>query len=138
MTDHFDESIMNGTLLMSGSDAMRLTNRVIAAAESSIASSMLMSTIWAPGIDLLAGDLDGLLELIVEDQLGELARTGDVRPLADVDEDVAGLRDLERLEPGEAGLDLDLGRDARRQPGDGLGDRADVGRASSRSSRRRC
>ena len=50
------------------------------------------------GLDLLAGDLDGLLEPILEDQLRELPRAGDVRPLADVDEDVAGLGDRDRLE----------------------------------------
>ena len=39
---------MMGTRLMSGSDAIRFRNRVIAATESSIASSMLTSMIWAP------------------------------------------------------------------------------------------
>ena len=48
MTLHFDESIITGTRAMSGSPAMRLRNRTIAARESSIASSMLTSMIWAP------------------------------------------------------------------------------------------
>jgi hypothetical protein len=48
ITDHFDESIMIGTREMSGSDAIRFRKRVIAACESSIASSMLMSMTWAP------------------------------------------------------------------------------------------
>ena len=45
MTAHFDESITNGTLAMSGSAASRSRKRVIAASPSSIASSMLMSSI---------------------------------------------------------------------------------------------
>ena len=48
MTDHFEESIITGTRAMSGSPAIRSRKRVMAAAESSIASSMLMSIIWAP------------------------------------------------------------------------------------------
>ena len=48
MTSHFDESIITGTLAISGSPAMRLRNFFIAAAESSIASSMLTSIICAP------------------------------------------------------------------------------------------
>ncbi len=48
MTSQRDESTMTGTVLMSGSEAMRLRNRVIAATESSIASSMLTSMSWAP------------------------------------------------------------------------------------------
>ena len=48
MTLHFDESIINGTRAMSGSDAIRLRKRTIAAFESSIASSMLTSIICAP------------------------------------------------------------------------------------------
>ncbi len=48
ITDHFDESSMIGTREMSGSEAMSLQKRSIAATESSIASSMLMSMTWAP------------------------------------------------------------------------------------------
>ena len=48
MTSHFDESIMIGTREMSGSEAISLRNLSIAASESSIASSMLMSMTWAP------------------------------------------------------------------------------------------
>ena len=43
ITDHFDESSMIGTREMSGSVAMSLQKRSIAATESSNASSMLMS-----------------------------------------------------------------------------------------------
>ena len=48
ITDHLDESIMNGTRAMSGSDAARFRNRTIAACESSMPSSMLTSIICAP------------------------------------------------------------------------------------------
>ena len=48
MTSHFEESIMMGTREMSGSEAIRFKNRVMAALESSMASSMLMSITWAP------------------------------------------------------------------------------------------
>ncbi len=48
MTLHFDESIMIGTRAISGSLAIRFRKRTIAAWLSSIASSMLMSMIWAP------------------------------------------------------------------------------------------
>ncbi len=48
MTDHFEESIITGTRLMSGSAAMRLRKRAMAASESSSASSMLTSMTWAP------------------------------------------------------------------------------------------
>ena len=48
MTDHFELSIITGTLAMSGSVAMRLRNRVIACSESSSASSMLTSIRFAP------------------------------------------------------------------------------------------
>ncbi len=48
MMSHFDESIINGTRAISGSAAIRCRNLTIAAFESSIASSMLTSIIWAP------------------------------------------------------------------------------------------
>ena len=48
MTLHLELSIMIGTRAISGSPAMSLRKRSIAAAESSIASSMLTSMIWAP------------------------------------------------------------------------------------------
>ena len=48
ITDHFELSIMIGTRAMSGSDAIRFRKRDIAAAESSIASSMLTSITCAP------------------------------------------------------------------------------------------
>jgi hypothetical protein len=48
MTLHLLLSIMIGTRAISGSPAISLRKRSIAAALSSIASSMLMSMIWAP------------------------------------------------------------------------------------------
>ncbi|GIT12750.1 MAG: hypothetical protein CM1200mP34_1560 [Verrucomicrobiales bacterium] len=48
MTDHFELSIMIGTREMFGSEAIRLRNRVIAASESSMLSSMFTSIICAP------------------------------------------------------------------------------------------
>jgi hypothetical protein len=48
ITSHFDESIMIGTRAISGSPAIRLRKRTIAALLSSMASSMLMSMTCAP------------------------------------------------------------------------------------------
>ncbi|SVK52953.1 Uncharacterised protein [Acinetobacter baumannii] len=48
ITDHLEESIMIGTRAISGSPAIRLRKRTIAASASSIPSSMLMSMICAP------------------------------------------------------------------------------------------
>ncbi len=48
ITDHLEESIITGTREMSGSAATRLRKVTMAACESSIASSMLMSIICAP------------------------------------------------------------------------------------------
>ncbi len=48
ITLHFEESIITGTREMSGSDAIRLRNVVIAFSESSRPSSMLTSMICAP------------------------------------------------------------------------------------------
>jgi hypothetical protein len=48
MTGHLLESTMNGTRAMSGSEAIRLTKRTMAASLSSMPSSMLTSMIWAP------------------------------------------------------------------------------------------
>ena len=48
MTSQRDESIMIGTRAISGSPAIRLRNLVMAAGESSMPSSMLMSITFAP------------------------------------------------------------------------------------------
>ena len=48
MTLHLELSIISGTRAMSGSEATSCRKRVMAAAESSIASSMLTSITCAP------------------------------------------------------------------------------------------
>ena len=48
MMSHFEESIITGTLEISGSAAIKCRKRTIAFSPSSIPSSMLMSIIWAP------------------------------------------------------------------------------------------
>ena len=48
MTSHFELSIISGTRLMSGSEAMSLVKRSIAATPSIIPSSMLTSITCAP------------------------------------------------------------------------------------------
>ena len=48
ITSHLEESTMIGTRLMSGSEAMSLVKRSMAATPSIIPSSMLTSMTWAP------------------------------------------------------------------------------------------
>jgi len=48
ITDHFEESIMMGTRLMSGSAAIKFRKVCIAASESNMPSSMLTSSMLAP------------------------------------------------------------------------------------------
>jgi hypothetical protein len=48
MTDHFELSTMTGTRAISGSEATRFKKVVMDFSESSMASSMLTSIIWAP------------------------------------------------------------------------------------------
>ena len=48
MTDHLDESTITGTRAMSGSPAIKLRKRTIAAWLSSMASSMFTSITCAP------------------------------------------------------------------------------------------
>ena len=48
ITDHFEESIIKGTLEISGSDAIRLMKSLITFSESSIPSSTLISMTCAP------------------------------------------------------------------------------------------
>ena len=126
MTSQRDESTMTGTALMSGSAASRFRKRDIAATESSIALVHVHVDELGAGLDLLAGDLDRLLERSSRMSLRELARAGDVRPLADVDEEAAGLRDRQRLEAGQACPRRDR-RDARgARPSTAVGDGPDV------------
>ena len=126
MTDHFELSTMTGTVAMSGSAAMRRRNRVIAATPSSIASSMLTSIIWAPFVTCSRAMSTASSSAPSAISRANLREPGDVRPLADVDEGVAGRRDHHRLEAREAGRPGRLGDLARRQAGDRGGDRGDV------------
>ena len=90
MTLHFDESIMIGTRAISGSPAMRLQeahHRRLA--ESSIASSMLMSMICAPFSTCWRATASASSNWPVEDHPREGLRAGDVGALADVDEERA-------------------------------------------------
>ena len=78
-------------------------------------------------LDLVAGDVERRRVVVVLDQAAELGRAGDVGALADVDErDVVGER--ERLESRQFEARRARRHDARREPDDGLGDRADVRR----------
>ncbi len=86
MTLHFEESIITGTRAMSGSAAIRRRKRDIAASASSMPSSMLTSMICAPFSHLLPGDVERLVVAVLQDQLLELRRAGDVGAFADVDE----------------------------------------------------
>ena len=106
---------------------------------------MLTSMHLRAVLDLLARDDDRFVVAVFQDQLLELRRAGDVGALADVDE-VALRRDQQRLEAAQARVagqgvahaaSLQFRHCARRQAGDGRGDRADVRRAWCRSSRRR-
>ena len=76
------------------------------------------------------------LEVVVPDEAREARRAGDVRALADVDEErVRGV--VEGLEAGEAGRARARGRGPGRDAGDRLGKRPDVVRGSCRSIRPR-
>ena len=80
-------------------------------------------------LDLLQSDRQSRVVVLGLDQVAEPGGTRDVGALTDVDEQrVVG--DVERLEPRQAGGDLDLGQLARRLAVDDLGDFGDV--------RRRC
>ena len=126
MTDHFELSTMTGTMAMSGSAAIRRRKRVIAATPSSIASSMLTSIIWAPLVTCSRAMSTASSSAPSATSRANLREPGDVRPLADVDEGVAGRRDDQRLEAGQAGRPGRLGDLARRQAGDRGGDGGDV------------
>ncbi len=104
---------MIGTRLMSGSLAMSLMKRSIAATPSIIPSSMLTSMTCAPfSTCWRATDRRGVV-VAVADQVAELRRAGDVGALADVDEQ-RGLGDGQRLEPGQPAGRRDVGRHPRR------------------------
>ena len=48
ITDHFEESIMMGTLEISGSEAIKFKKVVIANSPSNMPSSIFTSITWAP------------------------------------------------------------------------------------------
>ncbi len=77
--------------------------------------------------DLLACHADRLGVVAVQDQPREHLRAGDVGALADVDEQRV-VADVERFQPGQAQLVLDVRNAARRHVLERLGDRLDVRR----------
>ena len=88
--------------------------------------------------DLIARDVERAGIVAGGDQFAELGRAGDVGALADIDEWNVG-RERERLEAGEAHQRHDFRRRcAACERCNGLGDGANMVRASCRSSRRRC
>src|ERR1700677_1247584 len=78
-------------------------------------------------VDLLPGHGEGFLEMAGEDQFGELGGAGDVGALANVDKVGVGA-DGQRLQPAQAQIRFDFGRDARRELPRRLGDGLDVRR----------
>ena len=72
ITDHLELSTMIGTRAISGSVATMLRNVVMAASESSIASSMFTSTMLAP-LRTCSVATSRAVEVAGEDQLGEAA-----------------------------------------------------------------
>ena len=86
MTSNFEESTISGTRVMSGSLAISLTKRSIAATPSIMPSSMLTSMTCAPASTCWRGDRQRGVVVAVLDQLAEPGRAGDVGALADVDE----------------------------------------------------
>ena len=73
MTSQRDESSITGTVLMSGSDAMRFRKRVIAATEIEHRLVHVHVDDLGARVDLLPRHLDGLVVAILEDELGEAA-----------------------------------------------------------------
>ena len=78
-----------------------------------------------PAFDLLARDRQRFLVVPFQDQAREFRRTGDVGPLADVDEVRVGA-DRERFQSREPGVRLGAGRRARRRVAHRTSEHADV------------
>ena len=127
MTDHFEESTMTGTVgdvRLGGDQAQEPGHRGVAVEQRLVHVDVDQ---LGAALDLLARDVDRLVLGAVVDQPGELARAGDVGPLADVDEERCPGRDDQRLEAGQAGR-------ARSAPGS----RAAAGRRPPRRWRAMC
>ena len=86
MIRNFEESTITGTRAMSGSEATRLRNSIIAASESISPSSILMSMICAPFATWSRATASAAGKVPGGDELAELRRAGDVGALADIDE----------------------------------------------------
>ncbi len=93
ITDHFDESIIIGTLVMSGSVATELEETLHR--RFGVEQALVHVDVDDLGavLHLLAGDVERGLEVALGDQPAELGRAGDVGALADVDEDAGAGHD---------------------------------------------
>ena len=101
MTVHLDESIITGTrgdVRLDGDQVQEARHRRLGVEQRLV--HVDVDHLGAV-LDLLPGDLDGLVVAAVQDEPREGARAGDVGPLADVDEQRIG-PDVERLEAGQA------------------------------------
>ena len=125
-TSHLEESIITGTRLMSGSDAMSRRKAAIASSESSIPSSMFTSMICAPPRHLLARDFERLLVVPLPNQPGEARRARHVGALAHVHETRIG-PDVHRLEAAEAAPGRNFRNPARGEALHRLPNRSNVG-----------
>ncbi len=137
MTDHLDESIMKGTRLMSGSAASSRTKRVMAASESSRASSMLMSRTCAPLSTCWRADLHGLAVFPSRTSRAKRREPVTLVRSPTLTKRLSGPMSS-GFEAGQAGAALDDRRDARRQAANGSRDGAPRGPGPFRSSRPRC
>ena len=123
-------------LAMSGSAAIRSRKRAIAASESSSASSMLTSIIWAPFSTCWRAISTASSVAALLDQPREAREPVTlVRSPTLTNSESGPMSSGSR--PDRRVLRLDVGIDARRQALDRRGDGARCGRASCRSSRRR-
>ena len=128
MTDHFELSTMTGTVAMSGSAAIRRRKRVIAATPSSIASSMFTSMSWAP-----LATCSRAMSTASSSAPSAISRANLREPVTFVRSPtltnaLPGGGMTSAFQAGQAGLAGRFRDLARRQTGDGRGDRGDVGR----------
>ena len=90
ITCHLEESIMTGTLAMSGSAESRFRNLTMDFSASSMASSILISITWAPLSTCCRATDKRFLEILLPDQPGKHLGTADIGPFADIDEIASG------------------------------------------------